>query len=90
MKKKLSMSLVYCGLLAVACRNIDSGQKAPVGNNDPQIDKPPVDTIVFVGKFAKWEPSNTQQYDGNYDAASGIFIICSNQSGQKVPKDQVV
>jgi hypothetical protein len=56
---------------------------------DTAATKPPTDTVVWVGTFSRWTKSPGEEYDGNYDAANNIFIICGNHKSVVVPADQV-
>lgn len=47
------------------------------------------DTVVWVGAFARWNESPTEQYDGNYDTANNVFIICGNHKSFVVPRGQI-
>ncbi|MDP4260985.1 MAG: hypothetical protein Q8941_00525 [Bacteroidota bacterium] len=51
---------------------------------------PGIDTIVYVGVFARWNYAPGEQYDGSYDSTHSLFVLCSNHLCQKVPSNQVI
>ncbi|HTB26179.1 MAG TPA: hypothetical protein VK711_12470 [Puia sp.] len=42
------------------------------------------DTILFVGKSARWKKSPQEIYDGTYDSLSDLFIPCGKTNSIKV------
>ncbi len=42
------------------------------------------DTILFVGKSARWIKSQQEVYDGSYDSLSDLFIPCGKNNPIKV------
>src|ERR1700676_1815708 len=42
------------------------------------------DTILFLGKSARWKKSPQEIYDGTYDSLSDLFIPCGKTNSIKV------
>ncbi len=42
------------------------------------------DTILFIGKSARWKKSPEEVYDGSYDSLSDLFIPCGKTNSIKV------
>jgi hypothetical protein len=42
------------------------------------------DTILFIGKSARWKKSPQEVYDGSYDSLSDLFIPCGKTNSIKV------
>ncbi|TDX01568.1 hypothetical protein [Dinghuibacter silviterrae] len=47
------------------------------------------DTVLWIGTFARWNRAPGEQYDGNYDTANDVFVICDNHKSLVVPRAQV-
>ncbi|RYZ28710.1 MAG: hypothetical protein EOO10_08610 [Chitinophagaceae bacterium] len=43
-----------------------------------------------MGSFARWKKSSSVQYDGSYDAAHGLFVICQKDQCHKVSQDEIL
>jgi len=47
------------------------------------------DTILFVGKSARWKKSPQEVYDGSYDSLSDLFIPCGRANSIKVERADI-
>ena len=48
------------------------------------------DEIIFIGSFAQWRNRNGEQFDGSYDTTHNLFVICSTNNCQPVPRSQIM
>lgn len=44
------------------------------------------DTILWIGKSARWKKTPVEIYDGSYDSLSSFFIPCGKSNTIKVPR----
>ena len=48
------------------------------------------DEIIFIGSFAQWRNRSGEQFDGSYDTTHNLFVICSTNNCQPVPRSQIM
>jgi hypothetical protein len=90
---------LFITMLIISCHNSNSteppkpdtssGQNtadSTIGNskNSGQGGSVVHDTILFVGKSARWKKSPQEIYDGTYDSLSDLFIPCGKTNSIKV------
>jgi hypothetical protein len=47
------------------------------------------DTILWIGKSARWKKSLAEVYDGSYDSLTSFFIPCGKTSTIKVSRENI-
>ncbi|HEV3224976.1 MAG TPA: hypothetical protein VGZ90_19000 [Puia sp.] len=90
---------LFIALVIIACHNTSqtepakpdtsSGQNmtdSSTGNSKNGGRGEPVihDTILFLGRSARWKKSPQEIYDGNYDSLTNLFIPCGKTNSIKV------
>jgi hypothetical protein len=93
MKHLLFFSILL--LLENACQNppTPERQKAKEDTAGEAVmvatDSPKKDTVLFVGVSAQWD-NGGESFQGNYDSATGIFMMCGKTTPYKATPDQIV
>jgi hypothetical protein len=47
------------------------------------------DTVLWIGKSARWKMSPAEIFDGSYDSTTSLFLACGNTKAQRVDKSQI-
>jgi hypothetical protein len=70
-----------------------AGTEPPVDNGSKKDGVTPVsevhDTIIWIGKSARWKMSPAEIFDGSYDSTTSLFLACGNTKAQHVDKSQI-
>jgi hypothetical protein len=48
------------------------------------------DHIVWIGLFAQWKRTATENIDGSYDTTNHLFIACGQNTGETIDRSAIV
>jgi hypothetical protein len=68
----------------------DKGLRANFKDDASSLTDGSEKTIIYVGVFAQWNYDNGELYDGSYDTAHKLFVLCNSNNCRQVPINQIV
>src|SRR5450432_1182138 len=81
-----SICFLLCTMILFGCHNDPPAVTATTDKPSPTIIH---DTILWIGKSARWKKTMAEIYDGSYDSVSSLFIPCGKTNSIKVSRDQI-